>query len=182
MARSRVVLSNSLKALLATLLAAALLTAPAAAAPLSLVDERETLGPGVTLDHDVVLEPTGFVDRHVVTADLSRRAVSSDLLTAPTVAQGTALTEQVNRAGAVAGVNGDFFDINNSQAALGFEIQGGALRKSGDRNAGQSFGVTHDGVGQLLNLALASTATWGGTGRALSGLNESAVPANGIGA
>src|SRR5918996_5989517 len=182
MARSRVVLSISLKALLATLLAAALLTAPAAAAPLSLVDERETIGPGVTLDHDVVLEPTGFVARHVVTADLSRRAVTSDLLTAPSIAQGTALTEQVNRAGAVAGVNGDFFDIDNSKAALGFEIQGGALRKSGDRNGGQSFAVTEDGVGQLLNLALAAEATWHGVAHPLSGLNESAIPAGAIAA
>src|SRR5918998_4769932 len=159
MARSRVVLSISLKTLLATLLATALLAAPAAAAPLSLVDEREALGPGVTLDHDVVLEPTGFVDRHVVTADLSRRAVTSDLLTAPSIAQGTALTEQVNRAGAVAGVNGDFFDIDNSKAALGFEFTGGRLPKSGARNNRQSFAVTEDGVGQLLNPALAAETT-----------------------
>jgi hypothetical protein len=170
-------------ALLLALTLTCVLAAPAAnAQPLALVDKTETLGPGVTLDHDVYLEASGFIDRNVVTVDLGRPDVTSDLLTAPSVAQGSALSQQVNAAGAVAGINGDFFDINNSNAALGFEIQGGALRKSGDRNAGQSFGVTRDGVGQLLNLALTATATWGGTARPLSGLNESAVPADGIAA
>jgi hypothetical protein len=136
----------------------------------------------VTLDHDVVLEPIGFVDRHVVTVGLTRPAVTSDLLSAPSIAQGSALSVQANQAGAVAGVNGDFFDINNSNAALGFEIQGGALRKSGDRNGGQSFGVTRDGISQLVNLALSATATRGGVERPLTGLNESAVPPGGIGA
>jgi exopolysaccharide biosynthesis protein len=164
------------------LLAWAISAPNAAAEPLALVDDRETLGPGIRLDHDVVLEPIGFVDRHVVTVDLTRPAVTSDLLSAPSVAQGSALSVQANAAGAVAGVNGDFFDINNSNAALGFEIQGGTLRKSGDRNGGQSFGVTRDGVSQLVNLALSATATWGGSARPLSGLNESAVPAGGIGA
>jgi len=164
-------------------LALALVAAPAAGAePLGLVDETETLGPGIRLDHDVALEPTGFVDRQVVTVDLTQPAVTSDLLSAPSIAQGTALSQQANAAGAVAGVNGDFFDINNSNAALGFEIQGGALRKSGDRNGGQSFGVTEDGIGQLMALALTATATWAGTPQPLSGLNESAVPAGGIAA
>jgi hypothetical protein len=168
--------------LIALALALLITAAPAAAAPLALVDDSETLGPGVRLDHDVVLEPTGFVDRHVVTVDLTRPAVTSDLLSAPSVAQGSSLTQQANAAGAVAGINGDFFDIGNSNAALGFEIQGGVLRKSGDRNDGQSFGVTRDGMPQLVNLALAATATWGGTARPLSGLNESAVPAGAIAA
>jgi Phosphodiester glycosidase/Calcineurin-like phosphoesterase len=161
-----------------------LLLAPstARAEPLALVDDAETLGPGIRLDHDVYLEPSGFIDRHLVTVDLTRPPVTTDLLSAPSIAQGSALSEQANQAGAVAGVNGDFFDIGNSNAALGFEIQGGELRKSGDRNAGQSFGVGQDRIAQLLNLALQATATWDGIPRQLSGLNESGVPAGGIAA
>jgi Phosphodiester glycosidase/Calcineurin-like phosphoesterase len=171
-----------LRPLLLAVLVLALVAPAAAAEPLALVDETETLGPGIRLDHDVTLEPIGFVDRHVVTVDLTRRAVTTDLLSAPSVAQGTALSAQANAAGAVAGINGDFFDINNSNASLGFEVQGGALRKSGDRNGGQSFAVGQDRIPQLINLALAATATWGGTPRPLSGLNESAVPAGAIAA
>ena len=58
--------------------------------------------------------------------DLSNSAVKSDLLTAPHVAQGEALSSMANRAGAAAGVNGDFFDIDSTQASLGGEIQAGA--------------------------------------------------------
>lgn len=168
-------------ALLAAALALSLPTA-AHAAPLSLTDTTERLGPGVVLDHDEYLEQTGYVDRNVVTVDLTRPAVTSDLLTADTVSQGSPLTITANKAGAVAGINGDFFDIGNSNASLGFEIKGGVLRKSGDRNGGQSFGVTKGGIGQLTSLALSATATWGGTPRPLSGLNKVGVPAGGIGA
>jgi len=167
-------------AVIAVLLAA--LAQAALAAPLALVDETERIGPGVTLDHDVYLEATGFVDRQVMTVDLTQPAVTSDLLTADSVAQGQPLSEQARKAGAAAGINGDFFDIGNSNAALGFEIKGGALRKSGTRNGGQSFGVTKDGIGQLTNLALTLTATSGEHSRTLSGLNQVGVPAGGIGA
>ncbi|MEJ7786877.1 MAG: phosphodiester glycosidase family protein [Solirubrobacteraceae bacterium] len=160
------------------------LSLPAAthAAPLALKDDTEALGPGIVLDHDEYLEASGWIDRQVVTVDLSNPAVGSDLLSPEFVAQGSALSTQANAVGAVAGVNGDFFDIGNSGAALGFEYQGGMLRKSGDRNNGQSFGVTKAGIGQLTNLALTATATFGGVARPLSGLNEVGVPAGNIGA
>ena len=163
---------------------AIVLTLPTAAhaAPLALKDDVESLGPGVVLDHDEYLEATGFVDRQVVTVDLANPAVTSDLLTADAVAQGSVLTAQANKAGAVAGVNGDFFDIGSSGAALGFEYKGGQLRKSGDRNNGQSFGVTKSGIGQLTNLALAATATFGGATRPVTGLNKVGIPLNGISA
>ncbi|CAB4950361.1 unannotated protein [freshwater metagenome] len=166
----------------AVLAALALPTAAHAAPPLSLVDETEPLGPGVVLQHQKYLAPTGWVDRQVLTVDLQNPAVTTDLLHADAVAQGSALSKQAKAADAVAGVNGDFFDIGNSNASLGFEIAGGALRKSGTRNGGQSIGVTRDGIGRLANLALAAKATWGGTDHPVAGLNQVGVPAGGIGA
>ncbi|MEV4420617.1 phosphodiester glycosidase family protein [Patulibacter sp. NPDC049589] len=153
-----------------------------AADPLAVVDHTETLGPGITLRHQQYLETTGWVNRQVVTADLAGAAVGSDLLTSGKVAKGSPLTDQVNAAGAVAGINGDFFDIGNSGAALGFEVGGGQLIKSGDRNGGRSFGVGKDGIAQLLTLALDGKATFGGEAHALSGLNKVNVGANAIGA
>ncbi|MDO9408379.1 phosphodiester glycosidase family protein [Patulibacter sp.] len=155
--------------------------AHAAAPPLSLVDDTEPLGPGVELSHQKYLAATGWVDRQVLKVDLRNPAVTTDLLHADSVAQGSALSKQAKAADAVAGVNGDFFDIGNSNASLGFEIAGGALRKSGTRNNGQSIGVTQGGVGRLANLALAAKATWGGTDHPVAGLNQVGVPANGIG-
>jgi hypothetical protein len=156
--------------------------AHAAAPPLSLVDDVEPLGPGIELSHQKYLAATGWVDRQVLTVDLKNPAVTTDLLHAEKIAQGSALTKQANAAGAVAGVNGDFFDIGNSGASLGFEIAGGALRKSGDRNNGQSIGVTQGGVGRLMNLALAAKAVFGGADHALSGFNEVGVAPDAIGA
>ncbi|MGX6447004.1 phosphodiester glycosidase family protein, partial [Patulibacter sp. S7RM1-6] len=154
----------------------------AATVPLSIVDDHEPLGPGVELAHQKYLASTGWVDRQVLTVDLADPAVTTDLLHADKIAQGSALTKQANRVGAVAGVNGDFFDIGNSGASLGFEIAGGQLRKSGTRNNGQSVGVTQGGVGRLLNLALSAKATFGGADHAITGFNQVGIGTNGIGA
>ena len=165
--------------------AAVLMALPAgaqAAMPLSLIDDREHLGPGVEIAHEKYLVSTGWIDRQVLTADLANPVVSTDLLHAEKVAQGSPLTEQANRAGAVGGVNGDFFDIGNSGASLGFEIAGGTLRKSGTRNGGRSIGVTQRGVGRLMTLALSATATFGGSERPLTGFNQVGVAPGGIGA
>lgn len=162
-------------------IALALPGAAAAADPLSLIDDREPLGPGIVLQHQKYLESTGWVDRQVLTVDLADPAVGTDLLHAEKVAQGSPLSEQANRAGAVAGVNGDFFDIGNSNAALGFEYQGGRLRKTGTRNNGQTIGVTNDRVGALANLALDAKATFGGQDHPVSGLNQVGVAAGKIG-
>ncbi|WP_320668556.1 phosphodiester glycosidase family protein [Patulibacter defluvii] len=160
------------------------LAAPGAAAAadrLSVIDDREPLGPGIVLQHQKYLESSGWIDRHVLTVDLANPAVGTDLLHAEKVAQGSPLTEQANRVGAVAGVNGDFFDIGNSNAALGFEYQGGRLRKTGTRNNGQTIGVTNDRVGALANLALDAKATFGGRDVPVSGLNQVGIGAGKIG-
>jgi hypothetical protein len=183
---SRVALPRALRAapvLLATLATLGASAGVAAAAtPLAIDDTTEPLGPGIVLHHQQYLESTGWIDRQVVTADLSNAAVTSDLLHADSVAQGSALTKQANAVHAVAGINGDFFDIGNSGAALGFEFGGGQLIKSGDRNGGRSFGVSKDGVAQLINLALAANANFGGADHPLNGYNQVGVPSGKIGA
>jgi hypothetical protein len=106
--------------LIAAAVAAVLITpASASAAGVPLTDETERIGPGVTLRHLVTLSETGWTDAQVLEVDLQREGVRTDLLTAGAVARGSALSQQVREAGAVAGVNGDFFDINNSGAAIG---------------------------------------------------------------
>src|SRR3954471_6353906 len=143
------------KTLAAALAAAvALAVAPAARADLSLIDTTEDIGPGITLKHDKFLGSSGWYDEQVLTVDLSNSAVKSDLLTAPHVAQGEALSSMANRAGAAAGVNGDFFDIDSTQASLGGEVQNGSLIKSADIGGWAHVGVTKDGLGRLVDLTL----------------------------
>src|SRR3954471_17927949 len=111
-----------------TLLASPAMASPAPAqAPVTggipLVDSDERIGPGIDLRHVNALAANGWYDAQYLTVDLTNGAVSTDLLTSGAVASGGPLSVSANKAGAVAGVNGEFFDIGNSNAALGGEIQ-----------------------------------------------------------
>ncbi|WP_051325134.1 phosphodiester glycosidase family protein [Candidatus Solirubrobacter pratensis] len=167
-------------------LAAALIAAPAAHAAadqLSLIDATEAVGPGISLHHQKFLDSSGWYDEQVLTVDLSNSAIKSDLLTAPHVAQGEALTSMAGRAGAAAGVNGDFFDIDSTQASLGGEIQNGSLIKSADFGGWAHVGVGKDGLGRLVDMTLQATANLNGTDTPVVTLNAASsggVPAGSI--
>ncbi|HEY4278117.1 MAG TPA: phosphodiester glycosidase family protein [Conexibacter sp.] len=109
------------------------------------------------------LSQSGWVDEQVLSVDLGNSAVRTNLLTSPFVAQGTPLSQIADRDGAVAGVNGDFFDIDNSQAPQGAEVRSGQPLKSGDFGAGGDIGVTKDGIGTLVDATLDAHATIKGT-------------------
>jgi hypothetical protein len=152
-------------------LAAAVPTAASAADRLTLTDTTETVGPGISVQHLKTLDTAGWHDEQILTADLGNGAVSSDLLSGDYVTSAGPISGKANRAGAVAGVNGDFFDIDNSNAPLGAEVQGGELLKSTDVNGWNHVGVTRDGVGQLVDMTLEATATLGGADHRVSGVN-----------
>src|SRR5215510_9086929 len=97
-----------------------------------LVNTLEKIGPGIDLQHVKALDQKGWYDAQFLTVDLSNSAVSTDLLTSGPVASGGPLSVAANSSGAVAAVNGEFFDIGNSNAALGGEIQNGQLLKTAD--------------------------------------------------
>ena len=84
------------------------------------------------------LAQSGWYNAQFMTVDLSNSAVSTDLLTSGSVASGGPLSAAVNKAGAVGGINGEFFDIGNSNAAEGAEIQGGQLVKTSDVPSGRA--------------------------------------------
>ncbi|MGZ0150809.1 phosphodiester glycosidase family protein [Kribbella sp. WER1] len=152
-------------------------------AGLALVDTTETVGPGISLNHVKSVDQRGWVDAQYLTINLADKAVSTDLLTSGPVASGGPLSAAANKAGAVAGVNGEFFDIGNSNAALGGEVQNGQLLKSADASGRQHVGVSKDGIAQLVDLAVDSTATFSGTDHkvlTINAANGGGVPANGL--
>ena len=185
--RRRPLRALSCALLLAAIAAIFALPAMARAAEerLPLIDKTESLGPGITLHHLKSLGQNGWQDKQVLTVHLNEPGVSTNLLTAGSVAQGGPLTEAANKAGAVAGVNGDFFDIGNSTAAEGGEVQSGQLIKSG--NVGHSvtshFGVTTAGIAELANLAIEAQAEFNGETTPVLSINAAdgeVVPANGM--
>lgn len=175
--------------------AASLLVSPAAAsaapaqpqAPVTggipLVDTVEKIGPGIDLKSVKALESSGWYDARFLTVDLSNKAVGTDLLTSGPVASGGPLSEAARKAGAVAGVNGEFFDIGGSTAALGGEIQDGKLLKTADVSGRQHVGVSKDGVAQLVDLAVDAQATFAGADHkvlTINAANGAGVPADGL--
>ncbi|WP_410785871.1 phosphodiester glycosidase family protein [Kribbella sp. C-35] len=152
-------------------------------AGLALVDTTEKVGPGISLNHVKSVDQRGWVDAQYLTIDLSGKAVSTDLLTSGPVASGGPLSAAANKAGAVAGVNGEFFDIGNSNAALGGEVQNGHLLKSADASGRQHVGVSKDGIAQLVDLAVDSTATFSGADHkvlTVNAANGGGVPVDGL--
>lgn len=173
--------------------AATLAVSPAAAyadspsAPVTggipLINTTERIGPGISLQHVKALDQKGWYDANFLTVDLSDRAVSTDLLTAGPVAFGGPLSEAANKAGAVAGVNGEFFDIGNSNAALGGEVQNGQLVKSPDISGRQHVGVGSDGIAKLVDLTLDASANFAGADHkvlSINAANGGGVPEDGL--
>lgn len=79
--------------------------------------------------------------------------VGNDKVTVP----GT-VTEFVDGAGAIAGVNGDFFDINNSSAPLGVAIsRDRGILKSADRTREAAATFTESGLGRVASVFVEGT-------------------------
>nr|WTB32089.1 phosphodiester glycosidase family protein [Streptomyces sp. NBC_00830] len=161
--------------------------APAGGAPVTggipLINTSEKIGPGIDLQHVKALDQKGWYDAQFLNVDLSDRAVGTDLLTSGPVASGGPLSVAANKAGAVAGVNGEFFDIGASNAALGGEVQNGQLVKSADISGRQHVGVSKDGIAQLVDLTVNANANFAGADHkvlSLNAANGGGVPADGL--
>jgi phosphodiester glycosidase len=134
--------------------------------------------------------------------DLSNAHVSAGLLHPSAVAARQTVTHMTKGQGAVAGVNGDFFNISETHAgveptgsASGPEVSGGHALKAAVPD-GQRFGpalppgtsaedvlaVGTDGVGRLPRIPLTGTVHSGATSLPVRGLNQYAIPYGGIGA
>lgn len=173
----------------------------------TLADAKARVGkavaPGITYREFNLPAAQGVARAHVLSVDLSNRHVRVDLLHSGAVASRAAVSRLAEAQGAVAGVNGDFFDISEAQhpgveatgATVGPAIANGHTLKAAVPD-GQRFGpalppgtttknvlgVGMDGRARLDSLALdgslrSSRGRW-----ALGGLNQYALPQGSIGA
>ncbi|QKG85147.1 hypothetical protein GXN76_12155 [Kroppenstedtia pulmonis] len=113
---------------------------------------QEDIAQGVIMKKFDRFDSRGWKEGVTLTVNLTESTVKTNLLTAGKVARSEKLSGQMKRAGAIAGVNGDFFDIGNTQAALGVEVEEGQVRKSGGNRLTAS--VTRDRLGQVGQLLL----------------------------
>ncbi|WP_250400158.1 phosphodiester glycosidase family protein [Streptomyces cellostaticus] len=185
------------------LLAGAALTgaAPASAVPAGGSGRR--IAPGVTYREFDITAAAGRTHAHLLTVDLGNPRVRMDLLYPGAVAARATVSRLADAAGAVAGVNGDFFHITETQhpgvpatgAAVGPAVAGGRVLKAAVP-AGQRFGpalppgttarevlgVGTDRRARLDRLTLTGSLTTARGRRRLGGLNQYALPQNSVGA
>ncbi|GGJ39001.1 hypothetical protein GCM10010121_057660 [Streptomyces brasiliensis] len=173
------------------------------AAPAGAVQAGTAVAPGVRYEEFDVQGAKGLTHVHLLRVDLSDPHVRLDLLYPGTVAARAPVSRLADSAGAVAGVNGDFFDIDETQhpgveatgATVGPAIAHGVALKyavpKGQRfgpglppgtDTREVFGVGADRRARLDHLALLGSVRTPGGPLTLGGLNQYALPENSVGA
>jgi hypothetical protein len=200
--------AGRLRVLAALLVTALLAFAPPAAgepAPPTPTPEGERdrvlgeLGPaqpvasGVIHHEFTTTAAAGQVMGDIVAVDLTWPGVRADLLTPGTVADRASVAAMANHTGAVAGINGDFFDIGRTNAPAGPAVAGGRPLKAAvpqGRRMGPAvpgaevehvFAVGADHVGRIDRLRLTGAATGPHGTFSITAFNQYAVPVGGIG-
>jgi Phosphodiester glycosidase len=178
--------------------AAATLVALGAAAPAAAETDAVQLAPGVTLSYFSASGAAG----ELITVDLTEPHVSVDLLQPAAIGARERVTSMATRQGAIAGVNADFFNIEESQhpgvaptgSSNGPEVTGFQELKAAVPDK-QRFGPamapgtsTRDVIGigadrraRVGTLSLAGTVIAGPDQYPVAGLNQYALPQNSIG-
>ncbi|MFD1150944.1 phosphodiester glycosidase family protein [Saccharothrix hoggarensis] len=142
------------------------------------------VAPGVSLDSFDWYEPGGaggWIRGDALTVDLTS-GTRVDYLHPGHVSAAEPLSAQANRTRAVAAVNGDFFDINNSNAPLGVGVQDGRTVKSPVAGHRRAVGLDAAGVGRVMEVFFeGSVVRADGSTIPLAQLNSASVQAGGVG-
>ncbi|WP_249870818.1 phosphodiester glycosidase family protein [Oceanobacillus saliphilus] len=144
-------------------------------------EETTMIGPGIELTHFERFDARGWLNGEVMTVDLANEAVSTDLLYPGVITDSKPLSEMAKQSGAVGGVNGDFFDINNTKAPSGTMIEDGSLLKGPQGSHTLTAGVNEHGIGDITSVFLEGIVQMPSGERPLAALNQSSIPSNGIG-
>lgn len=128
------------------------------------------VAPGLTLTEFDRYDPAGWIRGDTLAADLTSKTLKPTYLSPGTVSARTPLSEQIARSGAVAGVNGDFFDINATGAPIGVGIDGGKLQTAPASGHNLTASITEEGKARLAEVFLEATVTLPG-GRAVPASN-----------
>ncbi|GAA2910429.1 phosphodiester glycosidase family protein [Streptosporangium fragile] len=156
-----------------------LLVAPAGR-QLETAKKTRPVAPGVTLTSFDRYDSAGWLRADAISADLGGGARAGYLYSGE-VTKDEPLSGPARRTRAVAAVNGDFFDINNSGAAQGIGVHDGELVQSPVAGHHNAVAVTADGVGRVIQMYFEGTATpEGGTPITLTQFNQ-LVQAGGVG-
>lgn len=143
------------------------------------------VAPGVSLDSFDWYEPGdagGWVRGDALTVDLTG-GTRVGYLYPGQVSSAEPLSTQANRTRAVAAVNGDFFDINNSNAPEGVGLADGTLVKSATAGHTRAVGIDAAGIGRIMEVFFEGTVTRAADGQAvrLTQFNSHEIGVDGVG-
>ncbi len=155
--------------------------------------EEQRIAPGLELTRFARMSEDGWLSGEVLVADLGpvgangvvqKGTVQVGYVGPDHIAGNATVSEMAAARGAIAAVNGDYFDINNSGAALGASVDDGTLIKSASPGRERSVAFGSDGVGRLAQIFLEGSVSWVSTSSTsevpISGLNVTALPQGGV--
>jgi hypothetical protein len=140
------------------------------------------VAPGLNLTQFDRYDPAGWIRGDTLAVDLGSKVLRPTYLSPGTVSARTPLSEQVARAGAVAGVNGDFFDINATGAPIGVGVDHGQLQTAPAAGHNLTAAVTDEGKARLASVFLEAEVTLpGGTAVKATNFNSPVLDRDAIG-
>ncbi|RZQ60482.1 hypothetical protein EWH70_29475 [Amycolatopsis suaedae] len=139
------------------------------------------VAPGLELTEFDRLDPAGWIRGDTLTVDLSSPVLKPAYLSPGNVAARTPLSQQAARTGAVAAVNGDFFDINATGAPLGVGIADRQLQTAPATGHNLTASITADNRARLAEVFLDATVTLPGGPVPATNLNGAVLPRDGLG-
>ncbi len=140
------------------------------------------VAPGLELTEFDRYDPAGWIRGDTLAVDLAGKTLKPTYLSPGTVSARTPLSQQVARTGAIAGVNGDFFDINATGAPIGVGIDGGKLQTAPASGHNLTASITDEGKARLAEVFLEATITLpDGRSVPASNFNSPVLTGNAIG-
>ena len=157
------------------------------------LDPRAGDVPGTRYRDFTTTVAAGRVRGHLVRVDLANRSVAIALLRSPVVTATATVPDLAARSGAIAAVNGDFFDEGGTGAPVGVELAGGVPITSavvpGRRPAppgppgsdpGTVLGIGTSGAARIDSVRFVGSVATAARALPLTGLNTYVVPVGGI--
>ncbi|MFD2492474.1 phosphodiester glycosidase family protein [Amycolatopsis jiangsuensis] len=133
--------------------------APATDDGLETSSSSTELAPGLDLTQFDRFDPKGWIRGDTLSVDLTSKVLKPTYLSPGTVSARTPLSQQIARTGAVAGVNGDFFDISATGAPIGVGIDKGQLQTAPATGHNVTAAITSEGRAKLADIFLEASVT-----------------------
>ncbi len=132
----------------------------------------EQIAPGIEYGDYELWSEIGPISVHVVAADLTNPDVRVQTVLGDDAlaSDGERLTSMAQRTGAVAGINGDYFDIGVSNRPTNIVVRDGTLLRTPDKR--YAVAILRSGSAHFVQFSFAGSVQIGTQSIALTGVNE----------